>query len=64
MQLLGSGRSAEQILDELYLNTLSRFPNDAERQQLLSGLQDVDRTESAVDLMWAILNSKEFTFNH
>lgn len=64
MQLLGSGRSAEQILDELYLNTLSRFPNDAERQQLLSGLQDVDRTESAVDLLWAILNSKEFTFNH
>ena len=64
LPLVSSMPSDDELLDELYLNTLSRFPSDAEREELRTWNQGVDRTESAADLMWALLNSKEFTFNH
>lgn len=64
LPLVSRSSSDDELLDELYLNTLSRFPTPAERDKLRTSIQSVDRTESAADLMWALLNSKEFTFNH
>ena len=39
-------------------------PGDAERAAVAAALADGPREEVAADLLWALLNSKEFTFNH
>lgn len=58
--------SARQI-DELFLLTLSRFPIEDERRPLVSHLEagDTDaRGERLGDVLWALLNSAEFRWNH
>jgi hypothetical protein len=53
------------VVEALYLASLSRYPTPAERVRavsLLSGAKD--RQKAAEDLLWALLNSKEFLFNH
>lgn len=58
----------EQRLDTLFLATLSREPNTEEREQLLSYLEAAedpnDRLSVLGDVLWALLNSAEFTFIH
>ena len=54
-----------EAVAELYLRCLGRFPDDEERAQwepLLA--RATDRGEALEDLLWAILNSREFAFNH
>ncbi len=54
-----------QLIDELFLVTHSRKANNRERQAVLELLQAGDpREEVFRDLFWALLNSKNFTFNH
>ena len=59
-QLLQSGRPAPEIVEELYLRTLSRYPDSEERRlaATASGKQGLE------DVFWALLNSKEFLYNH
>ena len=61
--LLASKSQDSEIVEELYLNTLSRFPSDRERTEILTSLKGDDRSDALADLFWALLNSKEFTFN-
>lgn len=56
--------SIDKLLDQLFLATYSRPPHDAEREALREAFVDADRMEVASDLFWALLNAKEFTFNH
>ena len=55
-------------IDTLYLATLSRFPRNAERQRLLSyveqGGPQHDPECALADVFWALLNSTEFITNH
>jgi hypothetical protein len=60
-----SGKKREEILDELYLRTLNRPPNEAERARLTSFFGDPKSDEQVLtDLFWSLLNAKEFVFNH
>lgn len=53
------------VIDELYLATLCRRPTAAERTAVRQVLGKPDKREDALrDLFWALLNSKEFAFNH
>ncbi|MFT5091894.1 MAG: hypothetical protein ACI93T_000713, partial [Porticoccaceae bacterium] len=54
------------IIDELYLTTLSRFPNDEERSLMQQAFANSESARSAAveDVLWALLNTKEFIFNH
>jgi hypothetical protein len=53
------------VVDELFLATLSRPPAAAERDAVLQSLRKADnRDEFYRDLFWALLNTKEFAFNH
>ena len=63
-QLLASKKSDDDILDELFLATLSRFPSPEKKAALKRELAGDDRVEALRDLFWALLNSKEFAFNH
>ncbi len=71
-KLMDQGRTPAQIIDQLYLACLSRRPTDAERAGLLAQLPPVDSAKpdavaqraALEDVFWAILNSREFMFNH
>jgi hypothetical protein len=63
-RLSDSSLKPEQIIEELYLSALSRFPADREMKVLLDEFLRSDRLAAAEDLLWALLNSKEFIYNH
>ncbi len=57
--------SPTEAVEELYLVTLSRLPKQEEMQLALRWLQaEKDPKLALRDLLWALLNSKEFLFNH
>ncbi len=63
--LAASNKSDSELIDELYLAALSRFPRDDERQLGLAHFQSTaDRRQALEDLTWAVINSKEFLFQH
>ena len=58
-------KSDDDIIDELFLATLSRLPSPAQRKTVREHLADAEsRDQGLRDLFWALLNSKEFAFNH
>lgn len=66
-KLLEAGLTDDQIVEQAYLVSLSRYPTDQERQELvvqLSSAASEDRRQVIEDLFWAILSSREFLFNH
>ncbi|MFN0165276.1 MAG: DUF1549 and DUF1553 domain-containing protein [Bryobacteraceae bacterium] len=64
--LLKSGASDLQILEEFYLAALSRQPTENEKQSLLKFLDDRrSRRQPALEaLVWAVISSREFAYNH
>jgi Protein of unknown function (DUF1553)/Protein of unknown function (DUF1549)/Bacterial Ig-like domain (group 2) len=69
------GLSDRRILEFMYLSAFSRYPTDAERQALGAALESARTGKSAEqereahrqaleDMVWAMLTSKEFLFNH
>lgn len=65
-KLAGSDLSPKEVVDELYLSTLARFPTPAEKALMLQAfsLRGHDRRTAAEDVLWSLLNSKEFLYNH
>ena len=65
-QLAGTKLPPSSIIDELYLSTLGRFPKAEEKTLMLEAFadEDIDRRASAEDVLWALLNSREFVYNH
>ena len=62
-RLAASDFSPDQILDELYLTALSRFPTPQERSLMLQAFQQAPNRRSATeDIIWVLLNSREFIF--
>lgn len=55
----------EQIIDELYLVTLGRKPRPDELARDQAFLKaSANPRDGAVDLLWVLLNSREFLFDH
>jgi len=65
-RLAASPLSPRELADELYLMTLSRPPTEKERAVLAALFQEpgADRRRAIEDALWALLNTKEFMFNH
>jgi hypothetical protein len=65
-RLAASPLPPAELVDELYLSTLSRYPREKERAALLALFQGpgTSRAEAVEDALWSLLNTKEFTFNH
>jgi hypothetical protein len=62
--LLKSGKPDAQVVEELFLATLARLPAPAEQAAIRAELGGEERAVVFRDLFWALLNSKEFAFNH
>ena len=63
--MLEAKQTPEQIITELYLRTLTRPPTEKERTQLVAVVEASDNPQQTLeDAFWAILNSREFVFNH
>ncbi|MFN7140643.1 MAG: DUF1553 domain-containing protein, partial [Limisphaerales bacterium] len=57
----------DEIIDEAYLAAFARPPSTGEKQKLLLALNEApesDKRAALEDLLWALLSSKEFLFNH
>ena len=64
-QLIGGAKPDAEVIEELYLATLSRKPSALERDEAAILLRSSKtRGEGVEDLMWSLLNSREFLFNH
>jgi hypothetical protein len=64
-KLLKEGKTPMQALESLFLRSVARLPDDQERSSLEPYFSDPAQTKNAlIDLQWALLNSKEFLFNH
>jgi hypothetical protein len=52
-------------IEELYLITLSRRPTDQEGQKLIAYVsQNANKDSAYEDVLWSLMNSHEFLFNH
>jgi uncharacterized protein YjdB len=64
-KLLETGKNPQQAVDELYLRCLSRKPTAEETAELSEQLAGVTEPKAVLeDVFWALLNSREFVFNH
>jgi hypothetical protein len=57
----------EQMIEEAALGALSRYPTASEKEQILKIMTGVNEAEKRValeDLVWAMISSREFLFNH
>jgi hypothetical protein len=64
-KLLAAEKPDAEIVEELYLVTFSRLPTPEEQakaRELVGAAPD--RKEGLEDLLWALLNSREFLFKH
>jgi uncharacterized protein YbgA (DUF1722 family) len=55
--------SNEQIVEQLFLSVLSRYPRSAERQMAVNQIEKY-RTRGGEDVLWAMLNKMDFIFNY
>ncbi|MEM7383794.1 MAG: DUF1549 and DUF1553 domain-containing protein [Verrucomicrobiota bacterium] len=65
-QLASSDLAEEAIVEKVYLAAFSRFPGAEEKERALSvfSAEGATRQTATEDLMWALINSAEFVFNH
>jgi Protein of unknown function (DUF1549)/Protein of unknown function (DUF1553) len=62
---LAEKKEPPEIVEELYVRCLSRQPTPEERARLGALLAaEPDKKKGLEDLFWALLNSREFMFNH
>lgn len=63
--LLTSDKTDEQVLEELFLATLSRFSTEEDRRSFAEFRKTKPNREDAfMGIMWALINTREFILNH
>ncbi|MCA9179041.1 MAG: DUF1549 domain-containing protein [Planctomycetales bacterium] len=56
---------APEVIDDLYLSSLGRLPGSHERETTIRYVESQENQRAALeDVLWTLLNSKEFLFNH
>jgi hypothetical protein len=66
-RLAGSGKGRGEVIEQLYLTTLSRRPSEAERQLMADFLDqrgDANPSQGYGAILWILINSAEFVSNH
>lgn len=65
-RLAGSQLADDQLIEELYLATLSRRPSDKEIALMRQAFEESsgNRRAATEDVLWTLLNTREFVYNH
>jgi hypothetical protein len=64
-RLIKEKKPMREVIDELYLTAYSRRPIAEESRRTLAHIERADNKQQALeDVLWAIINTKEFMFNH
>lgn len=64
-KLVAAGKPIPEVVEELYLTAYARQPTERERETTVSYVDSQeDKRKALEDVLWTILNSKEFLFNH
>jgi hypothetical protein len=65
-RLVKAEHSPSKIVDEVYLTLYSRWPTDDEKLIAVEGINSYKNNlkKGVEDLMWALMNTAEFVFNH
>ncbi len=64
-KLVKAKKATPAIVEELYLTAYARRPTKAEREKATAYVgKQANRQQALEDVLWVILNSKEFMFNH
>jgi TolA-binding protein len=64
-QIMNSFPDDKSAIEQIYLATLSRSPTTEEQASITAAFEGNEQREEAFrDLFWALLNTKEFAFNH
>ncbi len=63
---LKDGKKPPEIIEDLYIRAFSRKPEPEEMKKVIASLNATPEQEQQVleDVFWALLNSKEYIFNH
>ncbi|PQO44927.1 cell surface protein [Blastopirellula marina] len=62
---LKEGLSEEAIIEKIFIRCLSRKPTAEESEKLTATMKDEENKQRGLeDVFWAVLNSREFMFNH
>jgi hypothetical protein len=57
--------SDDKAVEELFLATLTRLPTAKEKDEALGFLKaGKNKTEALQDVLWALINTREFILNH
>ncbi|MEX0977749.1 MAG: DUF1553 domain-containing protein, partial [Pirellulales bacterium] len=63
--MLDGGKKPAEIIETIYIACLSRKPTPEESQKLEAIVAAEPNARNAVDdILWAVLNSREYLFNH
>jgi hypothetical protein len=62
--LLKSGKPDDEIIEELFLSSLSRFPAVGEVEVAKRLIAEKSRQRGVETIQWVLLNSPEFLLNH
>ena len=66
--MLEQKKSPEEVIQQLYLKTVNRMPTATEMEKLTAAVNEGknpgEKQQILNDVFWALLNSKEFIFNH
>jgi hypothetical protein len=64
-KLLAGNLPDDQLLDEMFLATLTRFPTEIEKKAFTEyRAKHSDRKAAFTDCMWSLINTREFILNH
>ena len=62
---LKAGKTPEEVITLIYIRALTRQPTAEEMNRLMALVKESPNVEAGlVDSFWAVLNSREFLFNH
>ncbi len=65
--MLEAKKPTGQMLDEIFLTALARFPSEKERTEFTKMFDEAPGKEKRIvleDIFWSVMSSREFLFNH
>lgn len=65
-RLAQSNQTADEVVTDIFLGTLSRFPTKSELVLMRQAFStpDLSRQQAVEDVLWSVLNTKEFLYNN